>query len=179
MFKEFTLQNIWKSDMPVENGRRFKFKSAVWGPKFSPNPNSRRNSSPTSEILKWPIIVWFFGHLPDKQITQLWVTPVVVFGQRQKRKFIIVVYLQILRAKYLTSIWQNKWGFARLNTRRPRSNEVDLVWTSAAKWTSLSLDARQGAFTGKFQSCRITTTNLPPFKRRNLAWLFKEISSRR
>ena len=32
MFKEFTLQNIWKSDMPVENGRRFKFKSAVWGP---------------------------------------------------------------------------------------------------------------------------------------------------
>jgi hypothetical protein len=32
MFKELTLQNIWKSDMPVENGRRFKFKSAVWGP---------------------------------------------------------------------------------------------------------------------------------------------------
>ena len=32
MFKEFTLQNIWESDMPVENGRRFKFKSAVWGP---------------------------------------------------------------------------------------------------------------------------------------------------
>ena len=32
MFKELTLQNIWESDMPVENGRRFKFKSAVWGP---------------------------------------------------------------------------------------------------------------------------------------------------
>ena len=32
MFKELTLQNIWESDMPVENVRRLKFKSAVWGP---------------------------------------------------------------------------------------------------------------------------------------------------
>jgi hypothetical protein len=32
MFKELTLQNIWESVMPVENDRRFKFKSAVWGP---------------------------------------------------------------------------------------------------------------------------------------------------
>jgi len=30
MFKELTLQNIWKSEMPVENGRRFKLKSTLW-----------------------------------------------------------------------------------------------------------------------------------------------------
>jgi len=32
MFKELTLQNIWKSEMPVENGRRFKLKSTLWWP---------------------------------------------------------------------------------------------------------------------------------------------------
>jgi len=42
MFKELTLQNIWESDMPVENGRRFKFKSAVWGPTLVEGLNIQR-----------------------------------------------------------------------------------------------------------------------------------------
>ena len=32
MFKELTLQNIWESDMPLENGSTFKFKSTLWWP---------------------------------------------------------------------------------------------------------------------------------------------------
>jgi hypothetical protein len=32
MFKELTLQNIWESEMPVENGSTFKFKSTLWWP---------------------------------------------------------------------------------------------------------------------------------------------------
>jgi hypothetical protein len=32
MFKEVTLQNIWESDMPVENGSTFKIKSTLWWP---------------------------------------------------------------------------------------------------------------------------------------------------
>ena len=30
MSKGFTLQNIWESKIPVENGSTFKFKSTVW-----------------------------------------------------------------------------------------------------------------------------------------------------
>jgi hypothetical protein len=32
MFKELTLQNIWESDIPVENGSTFKIKSTLWWP---------------------------------------------------------------------------------------------------------------------------------------------------
>ena len=32
MFKELTLQNIWESEMPVENGSTSKFKSTLWWP---------------------------------------------------------------------------------------------------------------------------------------------------
>jgi hypothetical protein len=32
MFKELTLQNIWESVMPVENGSTFKIKSTLWWP---------------------------------------------------------------------------------------------------------------------------------------------------
>jgi hypothetical protein len=32
MFKELTLQNIGESEMPVENGSTFKFKSTLWWP---------------------------------------------------------------------------------------------------------------------------------------------------
>jgi hypothetical protein len=32
MFKELTLQNIWESEMPVENNSTFKFKSTLWWP---------------------------------------------------------------------------------------------------------------------------------------------------
>ena len=32
MFKELTLQNIWESVIPVENGSTFKTKSTLWWP---------------------------------------------------------------------------------------------------------------------------------------------------
>ena len=32
MLKELILQNIWESDIPVENGSTFKIKSTLWWP---------------------------------------------------------------------------------------------------------------------------------------------------
>jgi hypothetical protein len=52
MFKELTLQNIWESVVPVEKNRRFKFKSAVWGPTLVEGLMDHREAARTFEIFK-------------------------------------------------------------------------------------------------------------------------------
>ena len=64
MFKVLTLQEIWESDVPVENDRCFKFKSTEKQPILTERISQLTEKYENFTLKKW--LVYFFNHQVDK-----------------------------------------------------------------------------------------------------------------
>jgi hypothetical protein len=69
MFKELTLQNIWESEMPVENGSTFKFKLTLWWPTLVDELRSPRTWVPKTQVTAYfPRTCIFLFSLHSNQV---------------------------------------------------------------------------------------------------------------